>query len=324
MGVQLIRLADSDRGALTALWQAADDARRRQLGLAARPAAAPALARPGAFGVGVFEGPSLVSVALAMPARADDARSRHNVPGLAHISTVATAPYRWGQGLAGTALAAVVSHTRRRGFARVQLWTHRSNTGAQRLYQRHGFLRSGRERVDDRGEPIVHYLHDVAALPVRSRPAARLVCLDPADRILLIHHRDPVDGHQLWEPPGGGIEFGETTRDAVVREWVEETGLPLPGLVGEPVGVARDLFWHGARWVGDEQFFGARIPSAARSPSSLALTADEQTSYLGASWIGWRDLDTQTDPVVPDLVPVLTRLIPDGPWSAQLTVGTPD
>ena len=43
----------------------------------------------------------------------------------------------------------------------------------------------------------------------KHRPAARVICLDAADRVLLMHWRDPSDGHLLWEPPGGGIEPGE-------------------------------------------------------------------------------------------------------------------
>ncbi|WP_241027565.1 NUDIX domain-containing protein [Streptomyces verrucosisporus] len=48
--------------------------------------------------------------------------------------------------------------------------------------------------------------------PVACPPAARVVCLDAADRVLLLEWRDPYDGSRLWEPPGGGIEPGETPR----------------------------------------------------------------------------------------------------------------
>ena len=41
--------------------------------------------------------------------------------------------------------------------ARAQLWTHAGNERAQRLYERRGFGRSGREKLDDAGETIVHY-----------------------------------------------------------------------------------------------------------------------------------------------------------------------
>ncbi|OJF15212.1 NUDIX domain-containing protein [Couchioplanes caeruleus] len=57
------------------------------------------------------------------------------------------------------------------------------------------------------------------------RPAARVVCLDAVDRVLLLHWRDPFDGSSLWEPPGGGIDAGETPLQAARRELAEETGL---------------------------------------------------------------------------------------------------
>ena len=51
------------------------------------------------------------------------------------------------------------------------------------------------------------------------RRAARVVVLDPADRILLINARDPFgrDRRDWWEIPGGGIDRGEHTHDAVRR-----------------------------------------------------------------------------------------------------------
>lgn len=154
----MCRLTHDDNDALSSVWQAATNLRRHQLGLTDLAPVAPALSRPGSFGVGLYEGSELVSAAVAMPARGDDGHSEHNVPGLAHISAVVTESTRWGRGLAGRAVRAVMTHATRRGFARVQLWTHRFNGGARRLYEREGFRCSGREKVDDYGEVIVHYL----------------------------------------------------------------------------------------------------------------------------------------------------------------------
>jgi len=46
--------------------------------------------------------------------------------------------------------------------------------------------------------------------------------------ILLAAHRGLLtDGATFWSPPGGGWEFGEGLRDALRREFREETGLAV-------------------------------------------------------------------------------------------------
>jgi 8-oxo-dGTP pyrophosphatase MutT (NUDIX family)/ribosomal protein S18 acetylase RimI-like enzyme len=308
--VVLKRVTQENHDAFVALWQAASDERRARLGLALHPRLASAIDRPGAFGVGVFDGDEMVSAAVAMPGRSDDGRGTHNVPGLAHISSVATRPDRWGEGLAGRAVRAVLSIARRHGYARVQLWTHRDNDRALRLYDREGFVRSGREKIDDFGEPIVHLIREVPVVEPAYRPAARLLCLagDAAeDSVLLMRWWDPADGYVLWEPPGGGIEEGEDPAQAALREWAEETGLPAPDIVAGPTHVARDVFWGGGRVVTDEWFFLGRL-NGQHEAAPAALTDKEQIELIERRWVAVADLEALADPVVPDLLPILDRL----------------
>jgi len=42
------------------------------------------------------------------------------------------------------------------------------------------------------------------------------------DHLLLIKHRDHVDGREYWIIPGGGRENGETEEECVVREMCED------------------------------------------------------------------------------------------------------
>lgn len=45
------------------------------------------------------------------------------------------------------------------------------------------------------------------------------------DQLLMVRHRGIGPTNTFWCPPGGGVQFGETAPDALVREFAEETGL---------------------------------------------------------------------------------------------------
>jgi 8-oxo-dGTP pyrophosphatase MutT (NUDIX family) len=58
------------------------------------------------------------------------------------------------------------------------------------------------------------------------RPAARVVLLDPDQKIFLMNGSDPIrpEKGDWWEIPGGGIEPGETSQRTAARELYEECG----------------------------------------------------------------------------------------------------
>jgi 8-oxo-dGTP pyrophosphatase MutT (NUDIX family) len=79
----------------------------------------------------------------------------------------------------------------------------------------------------------------------RRRTASRVIITDPQDRILLFCDTDPgYPQVHWWVTPGGGIDPGESERQAAVREVAEETGLVVTE--AELRGpVARRLVQHG-------------------------------------------------------------------------------
>jgi len=85
--------------------------------------------------------------------------------------------------------------------------------------------------ADDGVHGPVHQLGPewvVGAGGERFRHAARVILVDERDRVLLLHGCD-VDQRERswWFTVGGGIDAGETPRDAAVRELFEETGITL-------------------------------------------------------------------------------------------------
>jgi 8-oxo-dGTP pyrophosphatase MutT (NUDIX family) len=115
----------------------------------------------------------------------------------------------------------------------------------------------------------------------------RAVVIDPAGRVFLVKH-SYVAG---WHLPGGGVEAGETVREALARELMEEggiTALGSPDLHGiffnsrvsrrdhVAVFVVRDFTQQGgprhAREIIDHGFFSAeKLPAEATHATRARL-----------------------------------------------------
>ncbi|GAA3103762.1 NUDIX domain-containing protein [Nonomuraea salmonea] len=157
---------------------------------------------------------------------------------------------------------------------------------------------------------------------VQDTPAARVVCLDRDGRVLLMHWYDRVAGADLWEPPGGRLEPGETPLDAARRELTEETGLPGAAVSERMVEVERDFTWLGVRYVRREPFYLARFDEARPEVVPGALTDEEQAGLLGHLWA--EELPVTVDPPhLAEIVALLTR-DPGGPEAQRLSRGPDD
>jgi 8-oxo-dGTP pyrophosphatase MutT (NUDIX family) len=145
-------------------------------------------------------------------------------------------------------------------------------------------------------------------MQIRHRPAVRIVCLDAAEHVLLLHWRDPYDGNWLWEPPGGGIEPGETPLQTARRELHEETGLDPTAVLDRAVTVDRDVVWNGKRFVGPEHFYLARFTTPHPAIVRTGLLPDEEATLHDHRWAAVTDLHTLADRLQP---PTLVDVIGD-------------
>jgi 8-oxo-dGTP pyrophosphatase MutT (NUDIX family) len=130
-----------------------------------------------------------------------------------------------------------------------------------------------------------------AALAPPPRPwrlSSRLLLLDQNERLLLIRARDPHEPAvaEWWEIPGGGVESGEDTIAAAVRETAEETGYVVArGWVGPPCWTGDVTYrWERRRCWASLVVHLARVrqPLRRQPPEWVGL---EQASFLDICWL---------------------------------------
>jgi len=216
-----------DVEAAVAVWQVANTARRGGVPVPAEheQRVRGYLAKHDAFLFVAEAGDQLVGMAVGFQGCEDDGAGPP-IPGLCHISMVFVRPDRWRQGAGRMLMRHLLLEGRIRRYSRFQLWTHADNQRAQRLYEALGFGRSGREKDDDLGERIVHYilpevdprltdaLAPVLADIVRSTDAMFEVRADQWS-----DHPDQVTA-MVWQPDGSGtgisVMAGQTDAARVV------------------------------------------------------------------------------------------------------------
>lgn len=79
----------------------------------------------------------------------------------------------------------------------------------------------------------------------RVRPLAVAAVRRPDGALLVQRGTDPVTGEHFHRLVGGGIEFGETAEQALVREWREELDVRLRDV--ELLGWLENVFTFGGR-----------------------------------------------------------------------------
>ncbi|GLW53589.1 NUDIX hydrolase [Kitasatospora phosalacinea] len=160
--------------------------------------------------------------------------------------------------------------------------------------------------------------------PYARRSTSRILLLDDRDRLLLLCSRDPrPGGDRWWFTVGGGIEEGEDSLAAAVRELCEETGLDLPAERLGPLVMTRStrFTFNGRRCCQWEEYRLLRLTAA----ETAAVRVDPGEARFGHRWWSVAEL-ADTDQVVRPrhLAALLTGLLRDGPGPTPLDLGEVD
>ncbi|MBP6134249.1 NUDIX hydrolase [Candidatus Microthrix sp.] len=162
---------------------------------------------------------------------------------------------------------------------------------------------------------------DLATMrPTLRRQAARVVAIDERGRVLLIKAHDPArpDAGSWWELPGGGIERGESSEHACLRELHEEGGV-ASALMGPVIWTQHVTFdfagWHFDQ---DEVIHLAEVPAGGETLGEQRLEAFEAMAFEDRRWWSCDELLAEQVATLPPrlgelLGPVVAGDVPDHP-----------
>ena len=165
-----------------------------------------------------------------------------------------------------------------------------------------------------------------AASPLVERPSARLILLDPDDRLFLFRIfdpdvYDPRNRHQdeCWMMVGGMVDPGESFEAAAVREAREETGLVVTG-VRWVWTRQREMFWRSKMVLHKERFIVGRANSTEIDTSGL--DEKERSWTRGHRWWRLDEIEASSERFEPhDLAVHLKNLLQEGPPADPVTIG---
>ena len=139
--------------------------------------------------------------------------------------------------------------------------------------------------------------HGQRPRPLVRRNTARLLVLDPQDRVLLFRFT-PETKPPFWATPGGAVDAGESFAEAGQRELFEETG--FIAAVGEAIAIQNNryfAFW-GEDIIAQEHYFAVRTGGG-----DIDISGHEEIErqvMTAHRWFSHAELACWSEPVYPE------------------------
>ncbi|MGH3393775.1 MAG: NUDIX hydrolase [Streptosporangiaceae bacterium] len=140
------------------------------------------------------------------------------------------------------------------------------------------------------------------------RQSGRVLVIDPAGRVLLLEGFDPAEpDRRFWFTIGGGLDDGEQSAQAALRELREEAGIvAAAGQLAGPVWRRSTKFSFDGTWYQQEEdYYLLRV---GHVPVSLAGLDDvERRMVTGYRWWSHEELAATAQTFFPSELPDLLR-----------------
>jgi 8-oxo-dGTP pyrophosphatase MutT (NUDIX family) len=142
----------------------------------------------------------------------------------------------------------------------------------------------------------------------RIRSTARALLVTPAREILLVRFGVAALGRRFWITPGGGIEPGESERDAVAREIAEETGRAAAEIGPAVWTRSVPISWAEPPFTQRETYFWVPTPRFEPSPEAIP-TETERREIEAYRWWSLADLEASRERFAPRRIAELLRAL---------------
>lgn len=154
---------------------------------------------------------------------------------------------------------------------------------------------------------------------MKVRTAARVVLLNGAGEVFLLHARDlHDDSRRWWLTCGGGAEMGETPQQTAARELAEETGLVCePDELLGPLATRRAVMEFTERTLHQDEVFFGLVSEDEFDLADAVWTEIEKRSIVGARWWSQDELRRTTATVYPPRLTELMDLVRAGTAPAE-------